>query len=225
MLLAVRHGSVRLTAGAAASVIAVGLISGGGGAPVSGMSWATIVAGSLAAVAGSRLMAPGPAVAAAWRSGSAWWLPAGGRLLGAAILLAPTVAVTVAALSGRAPDWHVALAACAVWVYATAVASVAMALAPMLGSSVSGAVALLGVWFGGIPPSGMYEAFSTWTYVQRPLVLMWNVLPLGWRAGRWIEQGPVPDGFVIGSWILLGVGVAAWGAVSGPLVEGQRMAS
>jgi len=223
MLLIVRHRTVRLTAALAVMGIALGIV--GNAAERSGLAHQTVllVGGSLGAVAGSRLLAPGAALAAAWRSGSPWWLPAAGRLMGAALLAAPAVGLTSAALVGPAMGWEAALQLGFVgWVYATAMTAVTLAASPFLGASASGALGLLAVWFGGIPPSAMYELFGGWTYLQRPIVLMWNVLPLGWRANRWLHQAAMEDALLLGGWIALGIVLGTWGAARAVLEQDHR---
>ncbi len=223
MLLIVRHRTVRLTAALAVMGIALGMVGNAAERPGLAQQTVLLVGGSLGAVAGSRLLAPGAALAAAWRLGSPWWLPSAGRLMGAALLIAPAVGVASAALVGPASSWEAALQLGFVgWFYAMAIAAVTLAASPFLGASVSGALGLLAVWFGGIPPSAMYEIFGDWTYVQRPIVLLWNALPLGWRADRWLHQAEIGDALLLGAWIVLGIVLGAWGAMRVALAQDHR---
>lgn len=223
MLLIVRHRTVRLTAAVAVTAVALGVVSNAAERPGLAQQTVLLVGGSLGAVAGSRLLAPGAALAAAWRSASPWWLPPCGRLIGAALLLAPAVGVASAALVAPARGWATALElGFGAWAYATAITATALAASPVLGASASGALALLAVWFGGIPPSAMHDLFSGWVYLQRPIVMLWNTLPLGWRASRWLSQAEIADALLLGGWILLGIVLGAWGAARASLADGPR---
>lgn len=223
MLLIVRHRAMRLTAALAVMGVALAMVGNAAQRPGLAQQTVLLVGGSLGAVAGSRLLAPGAALVAAWRSASPSWLPSVGRLAGAALLVAPAVGLASAALLGPASDWRTALQLAFVgWTYATAIAAVTLAASPFLGASVSGALGLLAVWFGGIPPSAMAELFGHWSYVQRPIVLLWNALPLGWRASRWLHRAELVDALVLGTWIVLGIVLGAWGAVRVALVQDHR---
>ncbi len=223
LLLIVRHRAVRLTAVIGVAGIALGVVGNAAERPGLVLHTVLLVGGSLGAVAGSRLLAPGAALSAAWRTASPWWLAPSGRLAGAAVLLAPAVGLAAAVLIAPAKGWVPALElGFGAWVYATAAAATALAAAPVLGASASGGLAMLAVWFGGIPPSAMHELFSEWTYLQRPIVLLWNTLPLGWRASRWLVRGESTDALVLGCWILFGVMLAARGTARTALADGPR---
>jgi hypothetical protein len=107
-------------------------------------------------------------------------------------------------------------------VYGTAITAAALAASPVLGASASGTLALLAVWFGGIPPSAMHDLFDGWIYLQRPIVLLWNTLPLGWRASRWFHQGEFGDALLLGAWIVFGVALGAWGGMRAASSDGPR---
>jgi hypothetical protein len=223
MLLVIRHRTMRLTAALAVMGITLAMVGNAAQRPGLAQQTVLLVGGSLGAVAGSRLLAPGAALVAAWRSASPSWLPSIGRLVGAALLIAPAVGLASAVLVGPVTDWRAALQLAFVgWTYATAIAAVTLAASPFLGASVSGALGLLAVWFGGIPPSAMAELFGDWIYLQRPVVLLWNGLPLGWRANRWLHQAVLGDALLLGTWIVVGIVLGAWGAVRVALVQDHR---
>jgi hypothetical protein len=222
MLLPVRHRSVRLAATLTVAIVALGVSGGAGQHAETGAHLTLVVAGSLAAVAGSRLMAPGATLFAA-RQAARWWLSSVGRLAGLAVLLAPTVGACAAVLLGPHADaTAVARLSAIAWIYATAVAALVQAASPFLGASASGAGALILVWTGGLPPSVWQDLLQGLPYLQRPLVIGWNVLPTAWRAHRAWTGGTEADVAVFASWIVLSALVAAWGAGWVGIVTSQR---
>jgi hypothetical protein len=169
-----------------------------------------LVCGTLAAVSGSRLMAPGAALSAAYRVAAPWWLVPAGRLAGAMLVVLPVVGVTTIAMGpsqSRGAEVPVLLVSC---VYTGAVASTVAAATPVAGSSAAAALGLLLAWLGGLRPADIYFALEPVPFVQRPIVFLWNVLPLNWRAVRWMEDGVLADGLLLGGWLLAGVCVAGW---------------
>lgn len=212
MLLPARHRSVRLATTLAVAIVALGVSGGAARNPDASSYLTLIVAGSLAAVAGSRLMAPGAALSAARHAACRWWLPPAGRLVGMAVLLAPTVAVCAAVLLGPHADWTaVTRLSLIAWMYATATAALVQAASPFLGASAAGAAVLLLVWTSGVPPSVWQEVLQGLPYLQRPLVVGWNLLPTAWRAHRGWTGGYGSDVAVLASWVVIGTLVAAWG--------------
>ncbi len=219
-----RHRTVRVAGILAFAAIAAWMLSGVAHEPRVTASTLLVAGGSLAAVAGSRLLAPGAALAAARRTGARWWLVPVGRLTGAVLVVSPAVWIGAIALGGT-DDWLAVLRLALVgWLYAAAVAAVSLALAPGIGASPAGALGLLGVWFGGLAPSAMAELLAPVPYLQRPVVLLWNALPLGWRAERWWEESGWLDPTVLAVWVVVGVLLAALGAerpLSGERTTGQ----
>lgn len=218
VLLALRHRTVRLAAALAAVVLLLAALRRATDSVGGSEATALVVAGSLGAVAASRLLGSRTALGALRNAAAPWWLPPGARLAGVALLLVPVVGVATAALvgSGGDSDGPIRFGG-VVWVASTACAAGTLALSPFLGASVSGSLGLLAVWFGGIPPSAMHNLFSGWTVVQRPVVLLWNTLPLGWRATRWLQQGEAADGLMLGVWIVAGIVIGGWGAARAAL--------
>ncbi len=169
-----------------------------------------LVAGMLAAVSASRLLSPGPALAAARMVVAPWWLVPIGRLTGALCVLGPvTVGLTVV-LAAASPQGARVLAPAAVaLVYAVCVGACTMAIAPFWGASAAASVGFLGVWFGVAPPSAMASLFAGWLPLQRVVIWLWNVLPLPWRAIRWLDSAGLGDPLVLTAWTLIGLGVAS----------------
>jgi len=213
VLLVVRHRAVRFAAALAVVVLLLADLGHAVDRPGAAEATALVVVGSLGAVAASRLLGSGTALAALRKAAAPWWLSPGIRLTGVALLLTPVVGVATVALAGSGGNGDGAMRfGGVVWVASTACAAGTLALSPFLGASVSGALGLLAVWFGGIPPSAMHEVFGGWTVFQRPVVLLWNTLPLGWRATRWLQHGEAADGLMLGAWILAGIVIGGWGA-------------
>lgn len=207
-----RHRATRLAVLLVLLLIAA--VAAGEGASAAGRIRIVLVAaGTLGAVAGSRLLAPGGALAAARMSAADWWLAPLGRLLGAACAVVPVVLVAVVVLvSPHAPRTaHPGVAAVAA-VYAASVLATTAALAPAWGASAAAALGFFAAWFGLLRPSDVYDLSAAVPFFQRPLVLGWNVLPLPWRAARWIEDGNASDALMLFAWIVLGVVTAAWSA-------------
>jgi len=180
------------------------------GGPAGGSSAATVLlmTGTLAAVAGSRLLAPGAALAASRRVAAVWWLAPSGRLIGALFAILPVVAVSV--LAGGRPGPEFPKLATVTTLYAAAAASLVLALAPLIGASAAAAFGFVGAWLGMLPPSGIHVALDNWPVVQKPAVWLWNMLPLGWRANRLFEGDTAVDAVVLLCWVVAGVTAAAW---------------
>lgn len=169
-----------------------------------------LVAGTLAAVAASRLLSPGPALAAARMVVASWWLVPTGRLVGVLCVVGPVTVGMGLALASASPEGAPILVPTAVALtFAACVASCTMAMARWWGASAAASVGFLGVWFGGVPPSTMAALFAGWLPLQRIVIWLWNVLPLPWRAARWLASGGWEDPLLLGAWTLIGLGVAA----------------
>ncbi|UCF41403.1 MAG: hypothetical protein JSW43_03475 [Gemmatimonadota bacterium] len=205
--LVVRHRAVRLTALLSLAILVLALAQGGPGSPHTLFG----VGGCLSAVAGSRLLAPGAALAAARRAAGPWWLAPAGRLAGLLLLLAPVLAVGAAALipssGGEAAFVPLALAAL---LQAGALGALTLALAPAVGASASGMLGLTWALLGGLRPSEMLQLLAGWPYAQRVAVTAWNLLPLSWRAARWLRDGTPLDLVLLGSWVVAGTALGAW---------------
>jgi len=169
-----------------------------------------LIAGTLAAVSASRLLSPGPALAAARIVVAPWWLVPTGRLAGALCVVAPVTAGMGLALATASSQGAPVLGPVAVALaYSACVAACTMAVAPWWGASAAASVGFLGVWFGVAPPSAMAALFAGWLPFQRVVIWLWNVLPLPWRATRWFASGGWGDPLLLAAWTLIGLGVAA----------------
>jgi hypothetical protein len=206
-LLVARHRTFRL---AVALVLVLVVVAGSARGDAANTPTVLVTAGTLGAIAGARLLAPGAALASVLRTGAGWWVAPVGRLTGSALLLVPVVGAGVLALVWPAEGWGMA-ARCGVlaWGYGITWAACTLALSPILGAGPTGALGILAVWLGGIPPSAMHSLLGGSAYLQRPTVLLWNALPLGWRAERALA-GSITDCAVLGAWLLLGGVMAGW---------------
>lgn len=169
-----------------------------------------LVAGMLTAVSASRLLSPGPAFAAARMVSAPWWLVPSGRLAGALSGIGPAtlgiaLALTLASPQGASVAGPVAVALA----YAGCLGACTMAMAPWWGASAAASLGFLGVWFGLAPPSAMAVLFAGWLPLQRTAVWLWHVLPLPWRALRWLESGGLGDALMLLAWAFAGLGLAA----------------
>ncbi len=105
--------------------------------------------------------------------------------------------------------------------YAVALGALTLALAPLTGATAAGTLGLLAAWLGAIPPSGIQALLAEWPYVQRPAMILWNALPLDWRATRWFRVGALEDPAIFAIWIAVGIVVAAWAAAR--VYRGERL--
>jgi hypothetical protein len=211
LLLVIRHRAFRLTMllVLAITVIAAVGVRDRGASNVP--STVLVAGGSLIAVAASRVLAPGPALAGArWVAAPGWLVPTG-RLAGALIVVVPATVATVMAMS--VPASHavdLVRVTMVATLYVSALGALTVMLTPIVGSSGAATCGFVAAWLGGVPPSAIVSALATWSYGQRPVVWLWNSLPLMWRAERWLTEGQIADGVVLAAWIVLGVTGAAW---------------
>jgi hypothetical protein len=170
-----------------------------------------VVVGTLGALAGTQLTGPAAAHFALRRSAAPWWIPPVGRLLGGLTVTCPVVAIGLVVLlrAGLQPAALVQSALLAL-LYLGAWMAVVAGAAPLIGEAAAGTLSVLLVWVGGITPSGVQQLLAGAPYLQRPAVLAWNVLPLGWRAER-ATAGGATDPLLLGAWVVVGLLVAAWG--------------
>lgn len=212
VLLVLRHRTL-LLAGLLVLILLVShMIAQSDGAATGSAVWVTlVVAGSLVAVAASRLLAPGANLAAAYRVAAAWWLVPAGRLVGGLAVTLPgvfAVALVVGATSVTA--WQLVQLGLLTAGYAASAGALIMAVTPVVGASAAAALGFAVAWFGTVPPSGVSILLERWPLLQGPLVLLWNTLPLSWRAIRWLDRGGLVDPLVIVAWLPLAVATAAW---------------
>lgn len=210
VLVTVRHRTVRLALVLSGVVMVSDAIQRrAGSAPAVGTLF--VVAGWLAAVAASRLLAPGAALEAAWRSSGRWWLAPAGRLVGLLTLVVPVTWAAAILLATEWGAWAPLLSACAgAALYAAALGAFVLALPPAVGATAAGALGVTLAVFGMVPPSEVARLTDAWPLVQRPVVLLWNWLPLGWRATHWMRYGGAHHVGALLLWIGAGVALASW---------------
>lgn len=209
MQLVSRHRSVRLAALLSVlltAALAVGESEGG-----KHQSMVLVVTGMLCAVAGSRIFAPGGALTAARITAAPWWVAPSGRLVGAGCVVYPLALVSIASLVAPAGGAEVAIRVCfIVGVLGIAMLGVVAALTPLVGASAGAALGFMAAWLGAIPPSAIHGLLDSARFIQRPLVALWNVLPLPWRAVRWLSQGQAGDAALLIVWGALAAVLVAW---------------
>jgi hypothetical protein len=114
-------------------------------------------------------------------------------------------------LRAGVPPTALAQSALVALLFLSAWMAVAAGAAPLIGEAAAGFLSVLLVWIGGITPSSVQQLLAGAPYLQRPVVLAWNVLPLGWRAER-ATAGGATDPLLLGAWVVAGILVAAWGS-------------
>lgn len=217
MRLVTRNRAVRLVMLLVATLVAMAVLAGarGSGAAVGRLTF--VACGSLMAVAASRVLAAGAILAAGRRAAAPGCVLVLGRMAGVALLVGPIVVGTAILLVGPVAGWEeVARVVLVAWGYVGAVGTLALMLGPFVGGSGAASVTLLLVWLGGIPPSGMRALLEAWPHVQQPIVWLWNVLPLAWRASRLHGGGEISDALLLAGWVVVALVVAAWAAARLP---------
>lgn len=204
--LVTRHRAPRLAAVLGLALVAAAAASGSGPDARSVL----LIGSTLAVVGASRLLAHGPALAGARMAAARWWVAPVGRLAGALCAVGP-FAVGIATLvmrpHGEAGPWRVA------WVtgaYAVVLIACTMAMVPSLGASLAATLAFVAVWLGGVPPSAVSAVLGPWPLLERGAVWVWSLLPLPWRALRWLAGGPIADPLFLMAWAVIGMALAAW---------------
>ncbi len=204
--LVTRHRAPRLAGVLGLALVAAAAVSESG----PGARSVLLIGSTLAVVGASRVLAPGPALASARMVAARWWVAPVGRLAGALCAVVP-FAVGIAALvmvpHGEASLWRVAWVTTA---YAVVLIACTIAMAPSLGASLAATLAFVAVWLGGVPPSAVSAVLGPWPLLERGAVWAWSLLPLPWRALRWLAGGPIADPLVLLAWAAIGMTLAAW---------------
>jgi hypothetical protein len=210
-LLVVRHRAVRLAMVLATTVVLLVVLQGAGQTSAAYQSGSIfLISGSLAAVAGSRLMAPGAALAASRQAATVWWLVPTGRLIGALGVVLPVVTASAIA-SGMVSSGSLHLSvAVAVATYSAAVTSSVLALSPVVGASLAAAIGFVSVWVGFVPPRALDELLAGLPVARYTLVPLWHVLPFQWRAARLLNSCLSFDALLLIGWTVAGVVTAGW---------------
>jgi hypothetical protein len=210
--LTTRHRAPRLAVVLAATLVAMLLVQDQSSVSLDALRRTLVLIGSaLAVVSASRLFAQGGALSSVRRTASPWLLAPIGRLIG--LLLLAAVGVVAASSIVLGARWGIPGAlrcASMVLVYCAAIAAAAMALTPLAGASAAAAFGLIGALFGAVRPSDVAGLLEGWPLLRGPAVLAWNVLPLPWRAERWLATGGWADPFVLLFWVAFGVVATAY---------------
>ena len=213
-----RHRAPRLVLLLVASLALVMLSGGREGTAGTRHQTILLVAGSLGAVAGSRLLARGGPLAAARGAATSSMVPAIGRVTGVVLLIGPIVLPLCVAVLGPAGLTTTFV----VLLHGAATVALTMALTPAVGASSAAALGFLAALVGGVRPSQVGVLLSTWPFTQTPAVILWNTLPLSWRAARWLADGPGRgDPWVLTVWLAAGLWAAAWAIERFPDGGGQ----
>jgi hypothetical protein len=210
--LTTRHRAPRLAVFLAATLVVMLLVQDPSSVSLDAFRRTVVLIGSaLAVVSASRLVAQGGALSSVRRTASPWLLAPAGRLVG--VLLLTAVGVFAASSIVLGTRWGIPEAlrcASMVLVYCAAIAASAMALTPLTGASAAAAFGLIGALVGGVRPSEVAGLLEGWPLLRGPAVLAWNVLPLPWRAERWLATGGWADPLVLLIWVAFGVVATAY---------------
>lgn len=209
LALVTRHRAPRLAALLALAIVATAATTEP--TPQATANAVVLIGAILAAIAASRLISPGPAFGAARMTVSPWWVAPAGRLLGALIAVLPVCLAAGLGLAAVAAG-HVAMPRlmAVTSVYATAMAACTMAASAFLGASAAATLGFLAAFFGVAPPSEMAALLAGWPAVQHVVLWLWNLLPLPWRAQRWLAGGAWSDPSMLALWAAIGLAVAGW---------------
>ncbi len=204
--LVVRHRAPQIAAAVALSIgflIAVARPAGGAMA----CRLLLLAAGVFGAVAASRPLAGGAALATARRAVTVPWIVVAGRFAGVSLLMA-CVAVVVAAgvmlQAGAAAGMRALVAGMH---FGLATVAIGLGLAPRTGASVAAAL--------GVAVACSALATGTPFHVTGggPIgtasLTVWHVLPLPWRGAAWFDAGGVGHLGVLIAWVVGGLWLAA----------------
>jgi hypothetical protein len=152
-----RHRAPRFAAALSAAFLVVSAAAG----PLDTTGYRVLlapVAATVAAVAGSRVLAQGAALGAARHAPCVPWLVVAGRFAGVMVIVVPVVLVLGALLLAGLPSLDVVSRIGLAVLYASAAAGVAMAVTPSLGASVGSAAGLMAAWASQLPSLAGTEA-------------------------------------------------------------------
>jgi hypothetical protein len=207
-----RHRAPRLAMFLAVSLVVMLLAADPASASLNSLRRTlALIGGALSAVGASRLFAQGGALASVRQTASPWLQPAAGRLAGLLALIALGLFGASSVVLGV--RWGVGEAVrsgAMLLVYCGGVAASVMALTPVVGASSAAALGLVAAMLGGVLPSEVATLLEGWPMLRGPAVLSWNVLPLSWRAERWLSTGDVTDPLVLLGWAAFGIVVTGY---------------
>ena len=173
-----------------------------------GVAWpwmALPVAGTFAAVAGSRLLAHG---AALWAARSVCEVPAvavAGRFAGGMVVIAPVAAAMVTVVAGPFQSSEPAIQVGFAVLFAAAMAGVTMAVTPVLGASVASVVGVMTAW-AGVLGSEVVAASSPWSWASG-----WLPHPTALLGISPAQEMPVAAALVRSAvWLGITLGLATW---------------
>lgn len=209
-LLVMRHRVVRVVAVLALVTVLVSSVQYRDPIPLTDhLSGTTfIIAGALAAVAGSRALAPGPALAASRHVAAQWWLIPYGRLAGTLLLLLP--AVNVAAFCLRAGTAGSSATLMAVTVYSTSIAALVLSIAPAIGGSAASLAGLFTVLLGSISNLGIEPAVVDRSFLSAVFHASTKIFPTPVMAANLVGAQGVVELLVLVGWVGGGVLAAGW---------------
>lgn len=219
--LVVRHRAPRFVA--LLLVLVVLLVRHGGTSPEHVRRTLLLVAGTLAVAGASRAFTPGAALAAARRVAGPIWLAPCGRLAGVLLVVfAGTAAAAAVLYAEEVGAGSVALVVSLL--FAAAVGALTAALTPIVGASSAAALGFLPAWFGSVSPDAVARLLRTWPHAVRPVVVLWHILPLPWRALEFLgDPHPAPL-LLLAGWLAVGLVGVAW-AVERPSRLGVTVGS
>lgn len=166
-------------------------------------AWA--VAGALGAVAGSRVLSRGAALASA-RLAAAPFRSVAGRFIGVMAVIAPLTAVG-AAVAGTPMPLGVSREVGVGVGYAAVLTAVAMGGTGMVGASSAATFGVFAAWVGQLPPGAWSEQLGA----AGGLALgAWSALPMAWRVAA-AASGDPASFRVLAAWGMLGLGGAVLG--------------
>lgn len=169
-----------------------------------------LAAGVVGATAGAIAFEPGASCFAVRRAAAPAWVHASGRWVAVLTLVVGAVVATGAAAvvgGGRVSAAFVGAAL----LFGGATAGMSAAFAPHLGSSAAGAVGLVTVWFGFVPPQLVASVLDGWPPAANGLSWLWHIVPMPWRAEQ-ISVAPEHAAH-LGLWLVGGPAVAVLGAL------------
>ena len=95
-------------------------------------------------------------------------------------------------------------------VYSAVLIACTVAMTPGLGASAAATLGCSAVWLGGLPPAALSAMLAPWPLARQAAVWAWYLLPLPWRALRWLAGGPAADPLLLMAWLALGVTLTGW---------------
>lgn len=212
MLLISRHRTPRLVSFLALILIALFVWQDFARADtLNGFEVGMLLVTTLAVVGCSRLASLGGALESNRVVAAPWWVVPAGRLLGAMILLAPmTLIIGAALVLGRGNNPSLASFFGLTILLAASLGALTLSITPIFGASSAASVGFALAFFGAVAPSSISLMLDKFPPIRNAVVLLWNLLPLPWRAMSWLAGDERFFGVLAFSWIVLGVAASSW---------------